>query len=193
MKYIAYLENFNLDKVPIIDSNMSFSQSVQGISAPIEIINTLSLVNIDYISIDEKIHKGQILVHKDLEYDVKNFFKILIEDGFIVEKVIPIVKYGWNDDSSMEDNNSSGFNYRKVEGKAKLSKHSYGKAIDINPAWNPVYYSSGKISPKGSFRDTKRNGVFLSETRAVSFLKSKGWVWGGDWNSLKDWHHFEKN
>jgi hypothetical protein len=92
----------------------------------------------------------------------------------------------------MQDNNSSGFNWRRVEGQKKLSKHSYGNAIDINPFWNPVYYSNGKISPNGATRDIKINGVFLSESKGVLFLKSKGWKWGGDWTSLKDWHHFQK-
>jgi len=30
-------------------------------------------------------------------------------------------------------NNTSGFNYRKITGTDKLSTHSFGRAIDINP------------------------------------------------------------
>lgn len=193
MKYIKLFENFNINSQVIIDSNLSLMQALSGISAPDHILSTITLVNVDYISIDKQIHRGQILVHRDLSRDVEEFFQVLIASNFIVEKVIPIVKYNWDDNLSMEDNNSSGFNYRKVEGQKKLSKHSYGKAIDINPKWNPVYYSNGKISPSGASRDTTRNGVFLSESKGVQFLKSRGWKWGGDWSSLKDWHHFQKD
>jgi peptidoglycan L-alanyl-D-glutamate endopeptidase CwlK len=193
MRYIKLFENWQNNKeTPIVDSNISLNEALQGTLASGEITSNLSLVNVHYISNDQKLHRGQIVIHKSLENDVKEFFNILIEENFIVEKVIPVVKYNWDDDASMEDNNSSGFNYRVVAGKNTLSKHSLGRAIDINPFWNPVYYSSGKVSPKGAIRDTKGKGVFLAHTKGVQFLKSKGWKWGGDWTSLKDWHHFEK-
>lgn len=38
---------------------------------------------------------------------------------------------------SVEDDNTSAFNCRLAEGSKKYSKHSYGKAIDINPLENP--------------------------------------------------------
>ena len=192
MKYIKYLENFNVNSQIIVDSNLSLMEATEGIDAPADVLGSLILLNVDYISKDKKIHRGQIVVNKTLASDVTEFFQILLKEGFIVEKVIPIVKYNWDDNRSMQDNNSSGFNWRRVEGQKKLSKHSYGNAIDINPFWNPVYYSNGKVSPNGATRDTKRNGVFLSESKGVLFLKSKGWKWGGDWTSLKDWHHFQK-
>ena len=193
MKYIQLIETWqNNNNNPIIDSNISFEQAIQNTQASKDILVDLVLLNVYYISTDQKLHMGQIMVHKDIKDDVSDFFEILLKEKFIVEKVIPVVTYNWNDDTSMENNNSSGFNYRKVMGKNKLSKHSYGKAIDINPLWNPVYYSSGKISPNGAQRDTKRPGTFLSNSKGVLFLKSKGWKWGGDWTSLKDWHHFEK-
>jgi peptidoglycan L-alanyl-D-glutamate endopeptidase CwlK len=194
MKYIKLYENWgNKKEIPIIDSNMSLSQALQGTLASVDITNNLSIISVDYISIDRKLHRGQIVIHRSLEEDVRNFFSILIQENFIVEKVIPVVNYNWNDDASMEDNNSSGFNYRVVAGKNKLSKHSLGRAIDINPLWNPVYYSNGKISPNGAIRNPKAIGVLLSDTKGVQFLKSRGWKWGGDWSSLKDWHHFEKS
>lgn len=193
MKYIKLFENFNINQQIIVDSNLSLGQALEGTSAPIEILKDIILINVDHISTDKQIHRGQILIHRNLADETYEFFEILLKTNFIVEKVFPIVKYNWDDNRSMENNNSSGFNYRKVEGQTKLSKHSYGKAIDINPRWNPVYYSSGKISPMGATRDVKRNGVFLPESAGVLFLKSKGWKWGGDWSTLKDWHHFQKN
>lgn len=193
MKYIKCLENFNINRQVMVDSNLTLMQALEGTSAPIEILKDIILINVEYLSMDKQLHRGQILVNRTISDDVYEFFEILIKSSFIVEKVFPIVKYNWDDNRSMEDNNSSGFNYRKVEGQNKLSKHSYGKAIDINPRWNPVYYSSGKISPMGATRDVKRNGVFLPESQGVQFLKSRGWKWGGDWSSLKDWHHFQKD
>lgn len=193
MKYIKCLENFNIKSQVMVDSNLTLLQALEGTSAPVEILKDIILINVDHISTDKQVHRGQILIHRSLADDVYEFFEILLKSNFMVEKVFPIVKYNWDDNRSMENNNSSGFNYRKVEGQNKLSKHSYGKAIDINPRWNPVYYSSGKISPMGAKRDVTKNGVFLAESLGVQFLKSRGWKWGGDWSSVKDWHHFQKD
>ena len=39
----------------------------------------------------------------------------------------------------MEDNNTSCFNYRVVDGTTSLSKHALGCAIDINPFITPMW------------------------------------------------------
>ncbi|MER3329303.1 MAG: M15 family metallopeptidase, partial [Candidatus Kapaibacterium sp.] len=31
-----------------------------------------------------------------------------------------------------------------------------------------------------------------SDSRLVKEMKKRGWRWGGDWTSLKDYHHFDK-
>lgn len=176
----------------IIDSKLTLNESLENINIPTEIKRTLVLLDIDYISTDNKLHRGQIVVKDSVQNEVKEFFKILLEDKFTINKIIPIVKYAWDDIKSMEDNNTSGFNYRVIAGSDKLSKHSFGMAIDVNPKWNPVIYSDGKVEPKGAVRNVKQPGVLTSENRGVKYLKSKGWNWGGDYRSFKDWHHFDK-
>jgi hypothetical protein len=92
----------------------------------------------------------------------------------------------------MADNNTSAFNYRKVAGKNSLSNHSFGIAIDINPFQNPAIYSDGNISPKGASYDTKKAGTIDEKSFITIEFKKLGWTWGGDWNSLKDYQHFQK-
>jgi hypothetical protein len=92
----------------------------------------------------------------------------------------------------MEENNTSGFNYRKVANKDKLSNHSFGFAIDFNPFQNPAVYSDGTSSPKGSKYDKSKKGTISSETFIAQEFKKLGWTWGGDWVSMKDYQHFEK-
>lgn len=177
----------------IIDSKLTFQESISGTDAPKNVIDSLVLLDIDYISSDNKLHRGQILVNKSVQNEVKQFFKLLLEEKFPINRMIPVVKYGWNDDKSMEDNNTSGFNYRVIAGSNRMSKHSYGGAIDINPRWNPVIYRDGKVSPPGAIRDKDRPGVLKNDTNGVKYLKEKGWEWGGDYTSFKDWHHFDKD
>jgi len=177
----------------IIDSQLTFQEAIKGTEAPDSVIKNLILLDVQYYSFDNKLHQGQIVIHKNLESDVEFIFNLIKEKKFPINKVIPIVKYNWSDNASMEDNNTSAFNYRTVAGTTRVSKHSYGIAIDFNPFQNPAVYNDGSISPKGSTYDKKAKGTITSTTFITAELKKRGWTWGGDWNSLKDYQHFEKN
>lgn len=180
-------------ELPITDSNMSFEEATKGTKAPKEILDSIVLLSVNYYSTDSKIHKGQILVNKEVADDVKFFFSFLLEKKFPIKQVIPIVKYKWDDEASMSDNNSSAFNYRFIAGTTRLSNHSFGRAIDINPFFNPVIYTDPpSISPKGAKYIPGNPGVFSGNSEIVIEMKKRGWRWGGDWNSLKDNHHFDK-
>lgn len=180
-------------ELPITDSNMSFEEATKGTKAPKEILDSIVLLSVNYYSTDSKIHKGQILVNKEVADDVKFFFSFLLEKKFPIKQVIPIVKYKWDDEASMSVNNSSAFNYRFIAGTTRLSNHSFGRAIDINPFFNPVIYTDPpSISPKGAKYIPGNPGVFSGNSEIVIEMKKRGWRWGGDWNSLKDNHHFDK-
>ncbi len=190
LAFISVSMNSNEDI--IIDSNMSFDEAIKGTTAPKEIIKSLTIIDVEYYSFDNKLHRGQLVLRKDRVDEIQEAFRIMREEKFPVEKCIPIVKYGWSDNKSMADNNTSMFNYRKIAGKKSLSNHSYGVAIDINPFQNPAVYKSGKISPKGAKYDKSARGTLLANSAVTKYFKSKGWRWGGNWNSLKDWQHFDK-
>lgn len=91
----------------------------------------------------------------------------------------------------MADNNSSAFNYRTAVGKTNLSRHAFGRAIDINPVQNP-YVKGGLVLPPGAVYDTGVRGTLLPDGVVVQAFEKRGWTWGGRWTTLKDWHHFEK-
>jgi hypothetical protein len=176
----------------IVDSSMSFSEAVEGSAAPEEIILQLSLVDVLYYSFDGRKHQGQMLVHREVEDDVYDLFNFIEKVLFPVGKAVPIVAYQWNDHRSMADNNSSSFNYRVIEGTATLSLHALGKAVDINPLQNPVVYPNGVIAPDGARYDPAARGTFTAEHPVVQEFLRRGWHWGGRFDPLKDYHHFEK-
>lgn len=176
----------------IIDSDLSFSQAISGTNAPKEVIDNLILLNVEYYGFDKKLHRGQLVIHKDLKQDVEEIFEFIKSSKFPIEKVIPIVKYNWSDDASMLDNNTSSFNYRKVAGKSKLSNHSFGTAIDINPFVNPAVYSNGRVSPTGAQYNPRAEGAISKNSALTREFLKRGWRWGGDWTTLKDYQHFEK-
>lgn len=192
--YLHPIENYQTSNKPreiIIDSNFSFDEATSGIKIPAKIKSSLSLVEVTYFSFDKKLHRGQVLIHKDLAAEIKKIFKTIESEGFPVGKVIPVIKYNWSDSNSMEDNNSSGFNYRTVSGSLKLSRHATGRAFDLNPMYNPQI-KRGITSPKGAKYDTNKEGTLDNRSAIVQIFIKSGWKWGGNWKSSKDYQHFEK-
>jgi len=175
----------------IIDSNYSLNDALIGIEIPASIKKELILVDVEYYSFDNKLHKGQIVINKKVESDVKEIFEFIKSQKFTVAKVIPIVKYNWSDEASMLDNNTSGFNYRKVKGQKVLSAHSKGLAIDINPMQNP-HIKRNTITPANAVYNIKAAGTILKDSPLVKLFRKKNWQWGGTWKSSKDYQHFEK-
>jgi len=170
---------------------MTLEEALRGREIPDPIRESLVLIDIPHLSFKGTEEVGQMLLHKELSKEVSELFAELLEQGFPVMKIIPVVFYDWDDEKSMEANNTSAFNYRTIMGTNRLSNHSFGRAIDINPLQNPYVLSDGTVSPKGAIYDPTQGGT-MTPTLA-SIFKKRGWRWGGDWQSPKDWQHFEKS
>ena len=176
----------------IIDSAMSFAAAIEGSTAPLEIIDSLSMIDVYYYSFDGLRHQGQILVDARLEDNIYEIFELIDRLKFPVGKVVPIVAYQWEDGDSMADNNSSAFNFRVIADTNKLSLHSFGRAVDINPLQNPVIYPTGLIAPAGAVYRPANRGTFTADHPVVREFLQRGWHWGGNFEQPKDYHHFEK-
>lgn len=178
------------DKI-ITDCSYTLSEALAGKDIPDDIKINLRLVDVVYYSFDNRLHAGQLVVHKDLVSDIKIIFKKLKEKKFPLQEVIPVVKYGWSDEESMQANNSSAFNYRFVAGTTRLSNHSSGSAIDLNPVLNPQIIN-GVASPEGSEYQPGVKGTIAKDSFVVKLFKELGWEWGGDWKTRADYQHFQK-
>jgi hypothetical protein len=157
----------------------------------------LRRVELDYVGFDGQTHRGELIVHQDLVADVIAIFEQLRNIGYPIAKMQSVVNYpGAEDELSMEDNNTSAFNCRPLPGSNEPSLHAYGRAIDINPLLNPYIDSSGHIEPAtgGPWLDRSRTdpGILHDGDPVVSAFSDRGWRWGGDWRTPKDYQHFEK-
>jgi peptidoglycan LD-endopeptidase CwlK len=184
-------QSLSEDSGYIIDSEINFEDAISGKNIPESIIANVRLVDVYYYGFDEKLHKGQLVVHKEVVLDIIEIFELIRETRFPINKVVPISKYDWSDDKSMQDNNTSAFNYRYISGTRVISNHASGLAIDINPGLNP-YIKNGISLPTNCIYDTTKAGTISANSDLVKEFKKKGWKWGGDWKSLKDYQHFEK-
>ena len=134
-----------------------------GIDILISILKQLTLVDVEYYSFDDKLHNGQLVVNKNASKEIiKWFLRLSITSRFPIAKVIPVVKYNWDDNVSMINNNTPVFYYRKVEGTNVLSAHSFGMAIDIILLQNP--HRKGIIShPQSDNYDPNVKGTILRD------------------------------
>lgn len=192
----SYAEELGTLQNPIIHSNMTWRTAITkriGLPVPLHILNSQTLMFVIYYSTDFKIHKGQLLIDKRLTDDIRDVFETAFREKFPIHSVIPIShpRFQWDDDKSMVANNTSAFNYRNVAGSRSLSKHAYGFAIDINPLYNP--YIKNKVTlPIGAKYIQHRPGTLTRKSSVVKTFLRLGWVWGGDWKTLKDYQHFAK-
>jgi peptidoglycan L-alanyl-D-glutamate endopeptidase CwlK len=176
----------------IIDSALDFRQAVYGTSAPPEILERLCLLDVRYAGFDDRLHAGQLLLHRDLVAEIRELFALMERWRFPIASVAPIVRYGWSDEASMAADNSSAFNYRTIAGTDRLSRHALGRAVDINPWENPAVYPDGRIAPAGAVYRSGTPGTFTDDHPAVCAFLDRGWRWGGHFDHMRDYHHFEK-
>lgn len=174
----------------LIDAAYTFQEAVAGSGAPEEVIQQLEILNVFYLSTDNKIHQGQIVANKQIIEDISALFQFMLEQGFVIEKAIPIVRYGWSDSLSMDDNNSYSFCYRDIT----YSKHAQGMAIDINPRFNPLRWKNidRPHQPAGAVLDTTVNGTLYPGHPVVEAFRNRGFRWGHTFTKYWDDHHFEK-
>jgi peptidoglycan L-alanyl-D-glutamate endopeptidase CwlK len=183
--------NYSGQDTLIIDSRMTLDEALEGVSIPPALKNDLDIVNVYYYSFDNKLHSGQIVIRKKLSKDIIDIFKEIQAAHFPINKAVPIVKYNWSDIASMEDNNTSAFNYRMVKSTRLISSHAKGTAIDINPLLNPQI-KHGRVLPPGIVYDPSKPGTLTAGCVVVRAFIKRGWQWGGYWQTTKDYQHFEK-
>ena len=142
---------------------------------------------------------GELVVNKEISADILDIMRELYELNYPIEQVRLVDYYEGDDELSMAANNSSAFNWRTQTGSsAKISKHATGMAIDINPLYNPYYrfpYVNETVSPGGDlYMDRMWEFPFKidEDDDCYRIFTEHGFKWGGSWNSLRDYQHFEK-
>lgn len=104
----------------------------------------LSYVHVLHYDFEGQIQEGELICNQAVAQDLVEIFYELYESQYPIEKIRLIDEYSADDEASMADNNTSCFNYRTVPGSTKLSNHSYGFAIDINPPLQSLCAHKGR-------------------------------------------------
>jgi hypothetical protein len=195
---VAVGKDFSSEKLeisPEIAEEMKRYSWKEGCPVPLERLAHLKLTHWGF---DDQVHQGELVVHEEIADEVLAIFKDFFEYHVPIEKMHRIEVYQGDDQASMEDNNTSAFNCRKSMGnRTQHSKHSEGKAIDINPRYNPLVIGERSIPPSAkAFVDRKQKvvGMIHHGDAVQQAFRRRGWIWGGAWRAAgKDYQHFEKN
>jgi len=100
-------------------------------------LERLRLVEVVHTVLDGRERWGQLIVHHGVASDIGAAFMTLHERGFPITSMEPIEHFRGDDDASMEANNTSAFNGRRVTDGTRFPEHAFGWAIDLNPIQDP--------------------------------------------------------
>lgn len=143
-------------------------------------------------------HEGEMICNAYIAHDLMDIFHKLYLANYPIEKIRLVDEYNADDETSMRDNNSSSFNFRFVSHTKRVSKHGLGLAVDINTLYNPFTKTvDGKriIEPITGEPYLDRKAKFLykidKDDLCYKLFIAHGFEWGGDWETVKDYQHFE--
>ena len=159
-----------------------------------KILEEQALLNVVYIGYDQKIHKGQLVCNQSVVDELKNIFAELYQLKFPINSIRPISEFDFDDNRSMELNNTTCFDYRLKIRKNGWSQHALGTAIDINPLQNPFVHHQQTL-PENHNPELKTGTISFNDSigkKVIAVFKAHGWKWGGNWANSKDYMHFEK-
>jgi hypothetical protein len=159
-------------------------------------VDQLRLMSLNFVGFDGAAHRGELVVNADRAVEIAYAFADLYTARFPIERMETVEKYNSDDDASMAANNTSAFNCRAITGGTAWSNHSYGRAIDINTVQNPYISGSGTVYPPNGAPYADRTltapGMIHAGDRTEQAFTTRGWTWGGSWDTPIDYQHFEK-
>ena len=158
----------------------------------------LRYVHVMFVDFAGRSSEGELVVNKLIADDILDIFKQLYKAQYPIERIALIDEYDGDDEQSMSDNNTSAFNFRTIAGTDIVSEHGMGLAVDVNPFYNPQVKETEngvEVSPEDAISYADRSGDFLykidHEDLCYKLFTEHGFEWGGDWETGKDYQHFE--
>ena len=158
----------------------------------------LRYLHVLHVDLDGVEHEGEMIVNYHIAEDVLEILRQLYEAKYPIERMRLVDEYDADDELSMEDNNSSSFNFRFISHTTRVSKHGLGLAVDINTLFNPytkIVDGVRIVEPVTGEPYLDREADFPykidHEDLCYRLFTEHGFEWGGDWEDRKDYQHFE--
>lgn len=156
----------------------------------------LRYVTVSFRGFDGLAHTGELLVNARAADALVTVFGKLFAEGYPIERMRVTSAAELNAPPTGDGNTTAAFACRPVRGQTTWSQHAYGLAVDVNPFQNP-YHKGDVVLPELATsyleRGDVRAGMIQPDGPVVRAFASIGWLWGGDYRSLKDFMHFSAN
>lgn len=166
---------------------------------------TVSRASLRYVRVlhydpEGRVRLGELVCHETIAADLVDIFRQLYDHRYPIGSIRLIDDFGADDERSMRANNTSAFCFRRIKGQRRLSMHAQGRAIDLNPLFNPCVRRSRTgcttVQPATASTYVDRSRRFPCKIDradlAYRLFTEHGFKWGGAWRTVKDYQHFEK-
>jgi len=188
------LSAFSSDTIPDAVKLRMTGRSYPADSTAIS-LSELRYLKLLYYDFGGRVRRGEMVCNKAVAEDLLYIFKELYKAKYPIASIRLIDDFEGDDIRSMEANNTSCFNHRAKTSGSSLSAHASGRAVDVNPLQNP-YVKGEMVEPEIAREYADRTVDFAhkitTEDLCYKLFLSRGFQWGGSWNSVKDYQHFEK-
>ena len=190
--------------IPIPDDVFTRINGKSYVENPYVSLDDLRYLKLLHYNFEHQVQVGELIVSAELDLEFLEIFRELFYREYEIQSM-HLVDNFWTgdtittDDASIAVNNTSAFSYRIVPETGNLSKHAFGKAIDINPRQNPYveyydgvpYWEDENADPYID-RSSGNDHMITHDDDCFIIFQSYGYIWGGDWWFPLDYQHFEK-
>ena len=164
-------------------------------------LRDLRVLTVTHWGFDERAHRGQLMVNKDVAVPLRKVFRRLYQLRFPI-RYMRVDIYEPGRALPAHGDVSGSFECREavpspcVGGTANgsWSNHAYGHAVDLNPRENP-YVGCGMVRDdrRSPYVDRSKQRKGMVTPAVVRAFRSIGWGWGGAWRGdTKDYMHFSR-
>jgi hypothetical protein len=161
----------------------------EGCPLPLE---QLAYIELTHYDMEGKIRNGVMVFNIMGAKKVMKAFREFFRMHFPIHSIRLADDFAANDDLIMQHNVTSGFNDREIaDGSKRRSMHAWG-AFDVNPEQNPEVRGE-QVKPESGRAYLDRENVRPGMVTPAIAARIKKYIpeWGGDWQSLKDYQHFQ--
>lgn len=132
-------------------------------------------IQVPYLDRSGNLCTRKLRVHKALANAFQKAYQELVDVGF----------RAYNCGGTYEPRFRNNKSTQNDPTNARVSTHSYGITVDINPGENPMLGITGSASDY-------QPGInpYSVTAREVGIMAKYGFGWGGNWKSSKDYMHF---
>jgi hypothetical protein len=156
----------------------------------------LRRVEVNYIGFDDKVHRGDLIVHEDLAAEVVAIFEQLLQLRYPIDKIrtadnypAPTMSCRWRTTTP-----------RRITAETFPAPAAGLNTYSVMPSTStrcstPRSMERALSSPRTrghTSTATADPGLLHGGDPIVRAFTDRGWRWGGDWRTPIDYQHFER-